>query len=91
MANKRPSLTDQMRAVQGDRPTVRVISDAEQQPTPAKEPSKGGVFREGKKRAVAALSLEDHRRLKRLSADTGDSIEKLMLEAVTDLLAKHGV
>lgn len=44
--------------------------------------------RQGKKRVTFQTSESDHRRLKRLSADTGRSIEALMAEALADLFAK---
>jgi hypothetical protein len=90
MASKRPSLADNMRAVQGDRPTVRLIPEPEHPAAEPKESKQNGIYRDGKKRATAALSVEDHRRLKMLAASSGDTIEELMTEAVTDLLAKRG-
>jgi hypothetical protein len=87
MAGKRPSLTDTMKAVQGERQAVRLIHDPESVSNTPRE----ATFRAGKKRAMAPLSVEDHRRLKRLSADTDKTIEELMVEAVNDLLIKHGM
>lgn len=45
--------------------------------------------RAGMKRLTVVVEPEDHRRVKRLSADTDRSIEDLMREALADLLAKH--
>lgn len=83
MGKERPSLADSMKAVA--RTPVQVIETEAPPAKPAKAAS-----REGKKRATALLSPEEHRRLKRLSADSGDTIEELMSEAVTDLLQKRG-
>lgn len=52
----------------------------------------GGYYaatRAGKKRLTVVVEPDDHRRVKRLSADSGRSIEDLMREALNDLLAKH--
>ena len=83
---KRPSLAESMKSVQGDRAPISLIA------TPPARESKSyyAATREGKKKATATLSPEDHRRLKRLSADTGRTIEQLMSEAVNDLFLKHG-
>jgi len=45
--------------------------------------------RAGMKRLTVVVEPEDHRRVKRLSADTDRSIEDLMREALADLLAKY--
>jgi uncharacterized membrane-anchored protein len=45
--------------------------------------------RAGMKRLTVVVAPEDHRRVKRLSADTDRSIEDLMREALADLLQKH--
>jgi uncharacterized membrane-anchored protein len=41
------------------------------------------------KRLTVVVLPEEHRRIKRLSADTDRSIEDLMREALAALLAKH--
>ena len=68
-----------------------VATDVAAQPAPVGEGRAMPTFRDGKKRVMTPLSVNDHRRLKRLSADTGDTMEALMVEAVTDLFAKRGV
>ncbi len=88
---KRPSLTDTMKAVEGARPVRVIPADMATQATPAGKGRATPTFRDGKKRVMTPLSVEDHRRLKRLSADTGDTMEALMVEAVTDLFGKRGV
>jgi hypothetical protein len=45
--------------------------------------------RAGMKRLTVVVEPEEHRRVKRLSADTDRSIEGLMREALADLLSKH--
>jgi hypothetical protein len=88
---KRPSLAENMKAVQG----ASVQAATAPQPEPAARPAGPGsgyyaATREGKKKAQASLTPDEHRRLKRLSVDTDRTIEELMLEAVMDLFAKHG-
>lgn len=41
------------------------------------------------KRLTVVVEPEEHRRVKRLSADTDRSIESLMREALSNLLASH--
>lgn len=56
------------------------------------KPQGGGYYaatRAGKKRLTVVVEPDDHRRVKRLSADSDRSIEDLMREALNDLLAKH--
>ena len=90
MAMKRPSLTDTMKAVEGARPVRIIPADVAESSPAAGEGKATPTFREGKKRVMTPLSVEDHRRLKRLSADTGETMEELMVEAVMDFLAKRG-
>lgn len=96
---KRPSLAESMKAVQ--QPAVRTVPVAvEAAPAPARpvDESRAGegrgyfaATRTGMKRVTAVVSPEDHRKIKRLSADTGESIEELMRDAINGLFAKHGV
>ena len=90
MAMKRPSLTDTMKAVEGARPVRVIPAEVADQPPATGEVRGISTFREGKKRVMTPLSVENHRRLKRLSADTGETMEELMVEAVMDFLAKRG-
>ena len=90
MVMKRPSLTDTMKAVEGARPVRVIPAEVADQPPVAGEGRGTPTFREGKKRVMTPLSVEDHRRLKRLSADTGETMEELMVEAVMDLFTKRG-
>lgn len=92
--SKRPSLTDTMKAVQQAKPTP-LPSEA---PAPAATPKSTppsmepkpyfAATREGLKRVTFGLVPAEHRRLKRLSADTGRNIEDIMREALADLFAK---
>lgn len=86
---KRPSLAESMKAVR--QAPVQVI-EAPAAPTvfPVPPQPKAASTREGMKRATALLSPDEHRRLKLLSATSGDTIEELLHEAVTDLLQKRG-
>lgn len=96
---KRPSLAESMKAVQ--QPAVRTVPVAVE---PATAPARAvaedragearpyfAATRTGMKRVTAVVSPEDHRKIKRLSADTGLSIEELMRDAISGLFAKHGV
>lgn len=91
---KRPSLAESMKAVQ-PQATPRVI---EAPAVPRAEaasarPEGKGYFaatRAGKKRVTLAITPDEHKRLKRLSADADRTIEQLMKEGLDDLLAKYG-
>lgn len=96
---KRPSLAESMKAAAKDpastkTPVDPVISRDEALAPPVS--SSGAAVsgyraktREGMKRLTVVVAPEEHRRVKRLSADTGRSIESLMREALSDLLANH--
>jgi uncharacterized membrane-anchored protein len=92
---KRPSLAESMKAVA--RPVPAVASMDEQRPVlletsaaPAEPATKyRAKTREGMKRLTVVVDPAEHRRVKRLSADTDRSIEDLMREAIASLLEKH--
>lgn len=89
--SKRPSLAESMKSVQQpSRPVVVPVAPA---PRASSNEGEGRRYhaatREGMKRVTAPVAPEEHRRLKRLSADTGRPIEELMREAIADLFAKH--
>ena len=90
--SKRPSLAASMKAVgtQTPPPVARIVESA---PAPALDRAEGKRYhaatRAGMKRVTVVVEPEEHRRVKRLSADTDRSIEDLMREALADLLAKH--
>lgn len=90
--SKRPSLAESMKAVGG--PAPHVVVPAIQPVAPAVERSEAKPYfaatRAGMKRLTVVVEPENHRRVKRLSADTDRSIEDLMREALADLLSKHG-
>ena len=90
--SKRPSLAESMKAVgaQTPPPAAPIV---EATPTPAPDRAEGKRYhaatRAGMKRLTVVVEPEDHRRVKRLSADTDRSIEDLMREALAGLLQKH--
>ena len=90
--SKRPSLAESMKAVgaQTPPPAAPIV---EATPMPAPDRAEGKRYhaatRAGLKRVTVVVEPEDHRRVKRLSADTDRSIEDLMREALADLLQKH--
>lgn len=90
---KRPSLAESMKAVQQPKAAPVALATAKSEATAAE--GQGSRYRaatrEGMKRVTAVLPPEEHRRLKRLAVDTGNSIEDLMREALADLFAKHAV
>lgn len=89
--SKRPSLAESMKAV-GVRasPAAPIVKSAA---APATDHVEGKRYyaatRAGMKRLTVVVEPEDHRRVKRLSADTDRSIEDLMREGLADLLQKH--
>lgn len=90
--SKRPSLAESMKAVGVQTPLPAApIVEATPAPAPDRAESKRyhAATRAGMKRVTVVVEPEDHRRVKRLSADTDRSIEDLMREALADLLAKH--
>ena len=90
--SKRPSLAASMKAV-GAQTTPPVAPIVESAPVPVPDRAEGKRYhaatRAGMKRVTVVVEPEEHRRVKRLSADTDRSIEDLMREALADLLAKH--
>ncbi len=89
--SKRPSLAESMKAVGAQTPPAAPIVEATSAPAPdhAERKRYHAATRAGMKRVTVVVEPEDHRRVKRLSADTDRSIEDLMREAIADLLAKH--
>lgn len=89
--SKRPSLAESMKAVGVQTPPTVTIVDSTPAPAPGRAEGKRyhAATRAGMKRVTVVVEPEDHRRVKRLSADTDRSIEDLMREALADLLAKH--
>lgn len=87
--SKRPSLAESMKAVVAPSATAAPTKE----PSLPAERSEGKPYfaatRAGMKRLTVVVEPEEHRRVKRLSADTDRSIEDLMREALTDLLTKH--
>ena len=90
--SKRPSLAESMKAVGAQTPPPAApIVEATPMPAPDRAEDKRyhAATRAGMKRVTVVVEPEDHRRVKRLSADTDRSIEDLMREALADLLQKH--
>ena len=89
--SKRPSLAESMKAVGTQAvPAAPVVESAPSPDTDRIEVKRyHAATRAGMKRLTVVVQPEDHRRVKRLSADTDRSIEDLMREALADLLAKH--
>lgn len=89
--SKRPSLAESMKAVGTQASPAAPI--AESATVPTTDHAEGRRYyaatRAGMKRLTVVVEPEDHRRVKRLSADTDRSIEDLMREALADLLQKH--
>ena len=90
--SKRPSLAESMKAVGAQTPPPAApIVEATPMPAPDRAAGKRyhAATRAGMKRVTVVVEPEEHRRVKRLSADTDRSIEDLMREALADLLQKH--
>ena len=86
---KRPSLAESMKSVQQSAPAAPPLAAREAAERPAGQ-RYFAATRAGLKRITVAVPPEEHRRLKRLSVDTGRSIEDLMREALADLFVKLG-
>ncbi len=66
-------------------------STANPEPAPEqKTESYKATSREGKKTAIVYIDQAGARELKLLSVDTGRSQQDLLVEAINDLLIKHG-
>lgn len=90
--SKRPSLAESMKAVGAQASPAAPIAETVAVPvmaTPPEGKRYHAATRAGMKRLTVVVEPEDHRRVKRLSADTDRSIEDLMREALADLLQKH--
>ncbi len=96
---RRPSLAESMKAAARE-PAVDVASssvsinasEASALPEAGERGPTGGFrakTREGMKRLTVVVPPEEHRRVKRLSADTDRTIEDLMREALAALLERH--
>jgi len=96
---KRPSLAESMKAAAKDPASATTPTDpvASADKVLAQSDLSGSATesgyraktREGMKRLTVVVAPEEHRRVKRLSADTDRSIESLMREALSNLLANH--
>jgi hypothetical protein len=70
-------------------PAVATVT-AEPLPPAAKQGGFYAATRAGKKKVTASLSPEMRRELKNLATTRDSTIEALLLEAIADLLRKHG-
>ena len=96
---KRPSLAESMKAAAKDPALTKTPADPliSSDEVLARSVFSSGTpvsgyrakTREGMKRLTVVVAPEEHRRVKRLSADTGRSIESLMREALSNLLTNH--
>lgn len=102
MSAKRPSLAESMRQAVQPEATPPADADATapaipSAPAPVAErlaPKGTGFYaatRAGKKKVTASLSPAMRRDLKSLAASKDMTTEALLLEAIADLLTKHGV
>ncbi len=87
--SKRPSLAESMKALGAQASPATPIVESAAVSAPAQVKRYHAATRAGMKRLTVVVEPEDHRRVKRLSADTDRSIEDLMREALADLLQKH--
>ncbi|MEP9403722.1 ribbon-helix-helix domain-containing protein [Sphingomonas silueang] len=96
---KRPSLAESMKAAAKE-PVANVASPSARHEANGVSalPATGereapslyrAKTREGMKRLTVVVPPEEHRRVKRLSADTDRTIEDLMREAIASLLERH--
>ncbi len=94
MSAKRPSLAESMRqAVQPEPPSAPPTEPPSGAASLASDKPAGffAATRAGKKKVTATISPEMRRDLKSLAAAKDTTTEALLLEAITDLLSKHGV
>lgn len=87
---KRPSLAANVKAAAGTPPIYPVVQA--DQTAPASEPelqAKRSASRAGRKAIYAWVDPAEHKKLKRLSLDTGRSIDALVTEGVQLLFEKH--
>ena len=91
---KRPNLAANVKAAAGEPPVLPVARMIEAEPAehpPSAEGAKRSASRIGRKAIYAWVDPAEHLKLKRLSLDTGRSIDALVTEAVHLLFDKNGV
>jgi hypothetical protein len=93
MSGKRPSLAESLQraARQELPPPVTSVSESARS-RPAAKPAEGfyAATRAGKKKVTATLDPAMHKQLKGLAVERDTTTEALLVEAITDLFAKHG-
>jgi hypothetical protein len=90
MSGKRPSLAESMQRVARQEPPAPVTPAPARSP-PAAKPAESfyAATRAGKKKVTATLDPAMHKQLKRLAVERDTTTEALLIEAITDLFAKH--
>ena len=94
--SKRPSLAETMRQAVAPAPSPPLVVPEVPRVVPTGEPVStrpAGFYaatRAGKKKVTAALDPPAHKQLKGLAVEMETTTEALLIEAIRDLLAKHG-
>jgi hypothetical protein len=99
MSVKRPSLAESMRqAAQSEEPVspaatpvAQVSAPRSSEPRPDRPAGFYAATRAGKKKVTAALTPTLHKQLKGLAVAKDTTTEALLLEAIGDLMVKHGL
>ncbi len=98
MNGKRPSLAESMRQAVRPEPEPPPTLPPSGPPAAgpqvsAARPATGfyAATRAGKKKVTAALDPTMHKQLKSLALDRDTTTEALLVEAIADLFAKHGI
>lgn len=94
MSGKRPSLAETMRQAVRPESDAGVPQSAPVLPAPLSTRPVTGFFaatRAGKKKVTAALDPAMHKQLKSLAVEREVTTEALLVEAIADLFAKHGM
>ncbi len=94
--SKRPSLAETMRQAVAPAPSPPPVAPEIPKAAPTGESilaRPAGFYaatRAGKKKVTAALDPPAHKQLKGLAVEMETTTEALLIEAIRDLLAKHG-
>src|ERR1700693_722149 len=93
MSGKRPSLAESLqRAARQELPPPVTSASESARSRLAASPAEGfyAATRAGKKKVTATLDPAMHKQLKGLAVERDTTTEALLVEAITDLFAKHG-
>ena len=94
--SKRPSLAETMRQAVAAEPSPPPDVPEVPKAAPTGEPVSArpsgfyAATRAGKKKVTAALDPPAHKQLKTLAVEMETTTEALLIEAIRDLMAKHG-